>query len=103
MISPPPSVSLSTVSCGFVFAFAGNRVRGTIGAFHQSGWRVSCRVISDVQFRRHPPPISPSCVPQFGQTMSDKRFERPWVGRIKIELCENQSKYFAGHIQFDFS
>ncbi|GBO99073.1 hypothetical protein EVAR_418_1 [Eumeta japonica] len=40
--------------------------------FIKVGRRVSCRVISDVQFRRHPPPTFHRRVfLQFGQTMSD--------------------------------
>ncbi|GBP73274.1 hypothetical protein EVAR_54768_1 [Eumeta japonica] len=80
-ISPPRrSFALNSFLRPFVFAQEIGSVEPSV-RFIKVGRRVSCRVISDVQFRRHPPPtFHRRCVPQFGQTMSDKRFERPWVG-----------------------
>ncbi|GBP53670.1 hypothetical protein EVAR_36039_1 [Eumeta japonica] len=81
-LSSPSVVRFNSFLRPFVFAFA--QEIGSVEPsvrFIKVGRRVSCRVISDVQFRRHPPPTFHRRVfLQFGQAMSDKRFERPWVG-----------------------
>ncbi|GBP47283.1 hypothetical protein EVAR_38047_1 [Eumeta japonica] len=81
MISPPVGCSLSTVSCGHSSRFA--QEIGSVEPsvrFIKVGRRVSCRVISDVQFRRYPPPTFHRRVPPIRLGDERQRFERPWVG-----------------------
>ncbi|GBP68747.1 hypothetical protein EVAR_99017_1 [Eumeta japonica] len=82
-LSFPVGQSLSIISCDHSSSFLRRKSGHSTPPvrFIEVGRRAACRVIGDVQFRRHPPPTFYRRVfLRFGQAMSHKWYERLWVG-----------------------